>query len=137
MDRSQLVAAARELLGTKYENGVTVRTAIDLPESIDCSGAMAWVCMKFFDGDGRLTASRSNTTTAWAMFEYLQRPAGEPLPGDFVFYARTLDQPVGHVMMVTENGVIGACDVADRVAEYSTVQYSSRWMFRGYRAFPL
>jgi hypothetical protein len=38
VQRIYLVATARELLGTPYEDGRTVRHADGLPISIDCSG---------------------------------------------------------------------------------------------------
>ena len=137
VQRINLVATARELVGTPYENGQTVRHADRLPVSIDCSGAMSWVSFKLFNSDARLTACKTNTTTARLMFMYLAEVT-EPQPGDLAFYASSASTDVAHVMMVTDkSGVIGACDEAGQVNEYPRVEYTSRWIFRGYRAFPL
>jgi hypothetical protein len=118
-------------------NGVTVRHAEVLPPSIDCSGAMSWVSFKLFNDDGRLTAGKTNTVTASLMFKHLI-PVDVPLPGDFAFYTRPRDAKVGHVMMVTDaGGVIGACEIARKVAEFPGGEFDTRWVFCGCRMFPL
>jgi len=118
VQRIDLVAAARELLGTPYEDGQTVHWAGGPPSTIDCSGAM-------------------NTTTARLMFMYLAEVT-EPQPGDLAFYASSARTDVEHVMMVTDKGgVIGAGHEAGQVTEYPRVEYTPHWIFRGYRAFPL
>jgi hypothetical protein len=137
--RPQLLAAARALKKTPFENGAAFPSGENAPSALDCSGLVRWICLKVFPDDGRLTNGRFPTIQARTMFTSL-REVRNPKPADLAFYSLlgTQGDP-SHVMVVTEHrGLIGACPVAGIVKEYKTLDYlPSHWIFRGYRGFPL
>lgn len=138
--RDSLVSAMRAYVGVPYAEPCPTPAPRQKPACLDCSTAVALVCR---DVLGRYDwLNIGNAGWMWApsayQFSIDLKDTYQAHPADLVLYTRPDPSfERWHVMMLTTNGgVIGACDVAGEVHEYAELDYCTRWTRRMFKAFP-